>query len=240
MVSNLGRVVDEEFDCVGEVRAPAQPEEIVGQVLRNRQKALIDQPPRGQSCDKNSDLGWLYFFGDCCGLYGKCRLRPAAAGFEFSHWFQFHFQHLKNNVAFEQREKFCPVRPHPGKYINSLIIVWIYRWKSPPAPLFQIGELPPFDRGRSGGICSYPFGSILRPFIKANSACDQHKGLYSCALCRAPCTYVSQRTSTGWSTLFGSSCWNCSRQLRQSVTSSSGFNPLILAINRIPSLIDSS
>ena len=54
------------------------------------------------------------------------------------------------------------IDPAAPNSINVLIIVWIYSWKYPPAPLFQRGELSPFGKGRSGGIWSYPFLSIWR------------------------------------------------------------------------------
>jgi len=36
--------------------------------------------------------------------------------------------------------------------MNGLIIGWTYRWKSPPAPLFQRGELLPLKKGGQEGF----------------------------------------------------------------------------------------
>jgi hypothetical protein len=49
--------------------------------------------------------------------------------------------------------------------INSLKIEWTSSTKSPLAPLFQRGVIPPFGKGRCGGILQINVFIIMRPLI---------------------------------------------------------------------------
>ena len=49
--------------------------------------------------------------------------------------------------------------------IKSLKIELTLSAKSPLTPLFQRGEIPPFDKGRSGGIYLKDVVTIMRPLI---------------------------------------------------------------------------
>ena len=68
----------------------------------------------------------------------------------------------RNSSALSFRRESC----YPG-LINSREIELTSFGKSPLPPLFQRGVIPPFDKGRSGGIIKKGVVIIMRPLIMA-------------------------------------------------------------------------